>query len=125
MGPGINSGFDIFSLFSILFPIIFVIAFVGIFINILRGVKQWNYNNKQPQLTVPAKIVSKRTDIHHHNHNDNHHTSHTTTSYFVTFEVESGDRIELNVQGHQYGQIIEGDKGKLTFQGTRFIGFDR
>jgi hypothetical protein len=126
MGPEINSSFDIFSVVSIIFPILFIIAFIGIFINILRGVKQWNFNNKQPELTVPAKIVSKRTETHHHQHNQNNQVAiQTTTSYFVTFEVESGDRIEFKIQGHQYGQMIEGDNGKLTFQGTRFIGFER
>ena len=126
MMPGIESSFDVFSVISIIFPILFIIAFIGIFINILRGVKQWNFNNKQPELTVQVKIVSKRTETHHHQQNHNNHNAiHTTTSYFVTFEVDSGDRIEFTVQGHQYGQMIEGDKGKLTFQGTRFIGFER
>ena len=125
MGPEINSGFNAFSVLSIIFPILFIIAFIGIFINILRGVKQWNFNNKQPELTVPAKIVSKRTETHHQHNYNNQHMIHTTTSYFVTFEVKSGDRIEFKIQGHQYGQISEGDNGKLTFQGTRFIGFER
>ena len=50
-------------------------------------------------------------------------SSHTT--YYVTFEVESGDRIELVVPSSEYGFMVEGDQGKLTFQGTRYISFDR
>lgn len=50
-------------------------------------------------------------------------SSHTT--YYVTFEVESGDRIELVVPSHEYGFMVEGDQGKLTLQGTRYISFDR
>lgn len=53
-----------------------------------------------------------------------HHTTYST-SYFVTFQVESGDRMELHVAGHEYGMLIEGDRGKLTFQGTRYLGFER
>ena len=49
--------------------------------------------------------------------------SHTT--YYVTFEAESGDRTEFRVSGREYGSIAEGDQGKLTFQGTRYISFDR
>lgn len=45
--------------------------------------------------------------------------------YYVTFEVESGDRMELHVPGREYGQLAEGDKGKLSFQGTRYLGFER
>lgn len=44
---------------------------------------------------------------------------------YVTFQVESGDRMELNVSGTEYGMLIEGDYGELTFQGTRYLGFVR
>ena len=52
------------------------------------------------------------------------HTTHSTW-YYVTFEVESGDRIELGVNGTEYGMLVEGDYGKLSFQGTRYLGFER
>ena len=72
-------------------------------------------------------MVSKRqnTSVHHH-HNDNTamHTS-TSTSYYATFQFDSGDRLELHVSGPDYGLLAEGDTGDLTFQGTRYLGFDR
>ena len=43
----------------------------------------------------------------------------------LTFQVDSGDRMELSVTGQEFGLIAEGDTGKLTFQGTRFLGFER
>lgn len=78
-------------------------------------------------MTVPATIVAKRANVSHHRHggaNEFHH-HHTSTSYYVTFQVESGDRMELHVAGTEYGLLIEGDSGKLTFQGTRYLGFER
>ena len=95
----------------------------------VKGISQWNKNNHSPRLTVPATIVAKRTNVsHHHHHNHGgtgmHHTS-TSTSYYVTFQVESGDRMELHVAGSEYGMLIEGDHGNLTFQGTRYLGFER
>ena len=27
--------------------------------------------------------------------------------------------------GHEFGMLVEGDRGKLTFQGTRYLGFER
>ena len=58
-----------------------------------------------------------------------HHTddtmAHTFTTYYVTFQVESGDRMELTVSGSDYGMLVEGDIGKLNFQGTRYLGFQR
>lgn len=43
----------------------------------------------------------------------------------MTFQVESGDRIEFIVNGYEYGMLLEGDMGKLSFQGTRYLSFDR
>lgn len=134
MGFGVSefgfSGFDrTFTVMSIFGSLIFVVV-IGMFIFIaVKGISQWNRNNHSPRLTVPATIVAKRTNVsshHHHGHNGAgmHHTSHSTT-YYVTFQVESGDRMELNVAGHEYGMLIEGDQGKLTFQGTRYLGFER
>ena len=51
--------------------------------------------------------------------------AHTFTTYYVTFQVESGDRMELRLSGTEYGQLAEGDTGKLSFQGTRYLGFER
>ena len=43
----------------------------------------------------------------------------------MTFQVESGDRMELSMTGTEYGMLAEGDRGKLSFQGTRYLGFER
>lgn len=113
------------------FEIVFFLMFfliLGVFIyNIVRGIGQWNKNNHSPRLTVEATVVAKRMDVSHHHHHNADHMDHTTTStsYHVTFQVESGDRMELNVDGYEYGMLVEGDRGKLSFQGTRYLGFER
>ena len=126
-GMGFGHGFGMFNIFGIMFTIVFVLV-IGIFIVIaVKGIGQWNKNNHSPRLTVPATVVAKRTHVSRHHHggvNDFHH-HHTSTSYYVTFQVESGDRMELHVSGTDYGVLIEGDCGNLTFQGTRYLGFDR
>lgn len=118
-------GFGLFGIMEILFPCFFI-AFFGIFIFIaVKGISQWNKNNHSPRLTVPARIVTKRTNVsHHHNGTDMHH-HHTSTTYYVTFEVESGDRMELSMSGSEFGMLVEGDRGRLTFQGTRYLSFER
>lgn len=60
-------------------------------------------------------MVAKRTEI----------SRSSNTWYYATFEVESGDRMEFPMQGKVYGLMAEGDRGKLTFQGTRFLEFER
>ena len=116
-----------FDMFSIMFSIVFIIV-LGIFVvTVIKGIGQWNKNNNSPRLTVPATVVAKRTNVSHHNHagTNGHHHHSTSTTYYVTFQVESGDRMELHLSGHEFGMLVEGDKGKLSFQGTRYLGFER
>ncbi len=124
-----ESGMEIF---FILFFIVFFMIF-GIFIfAAIRGVVGWNKNNNSPRLIVTALIVAKRMNVDHHHHNNagdvtgaHGYSTTTHTTYYVTFQVESGDRIELRVSGNEYGMLVEGDHGRLTFQGTRYLGFER
>ena len=121
---GFGYGFD---MFSIMFSIVFIIV-IGMFVvTAIKGIGQWNKNNNSPRLTVPATVVAKRTNVSHHNHagTNGHHRHSTSTTYYVTFQVESGDRMELHLSGHEFGMLVEGDKGKLSFQGTRYLGFER
>lgn len=114
--------FGEFAVFNILVTLMFCLVF-GIFIvTIIKNISQWNKNNHSPKLIVDATVVSKRNRVSHHHH-DNHMTQ--STSYYVTFQVESGDRLEFYVSGSEYGMLAEGDFGKLTFQGTRYLGFER
>ena len=119
---GFGFGFDLFQiLFFLMFGLFFVV-FVG---TLIKGISQWNKNNHSPRLTVPVTVVAKRTNVSRHHHGGEHHHTSTSTSYYVTFQVESGDRMELHVAGAQYGLMVEGDRGMLTFQGTRFLDFQR
>ena len=117
-----------FGVFGVMFYLVFFAIFGMFIVFAVKGISQWNKNNHSPKLTVPAKVVAKRTNVSHHNHNHGttgmHHTTHSTT-YYVTFQVESGDRMELHVAVQEFGLLVEGDEGKLTFQGTRYLGFER
>lgn len=129
MGPGFDSGFDsgfqMFHVIQTLVPIFFIVILGLIVFSVVRSVGQWNQNNKQPVLNVRARLVSKRTNVSHYRHdNDALHDS-TDTTYYVTFEVESGDRMEFKVGGREFGMLAEGDTGSLEFQGTRYLGFER
>lgn len=119
-----------FDVMSAIFPIFFILVAVLVVFTMIRGLAEWNKNNQLPRLTVDAKVVSKRENTTHYQDNANYEVTHavtmrTNTTYYVTFEVESGDRMEMCVDGQQYGMLAEGDSGKLTFQGTRYLGFDR
>lgn len=110
---------------GIISTIIFLLVIGGFVFIIIRGIGTWHKNNQSPRFTVPAVISSKRMSVSHHHNAGDMAGMHTTTQYYVTFEVESGDRIELSVSGSEYGMLAEGDHGKLTFQGTRYLSFER
>lgn len=118
--------------FEVMFGLVFIIVIAGFIFTFAKGISTWNKNNQSPRLTVDAVIVSKRTDVHHHRHANagdasGAHGFHTTssTTYYICFQVESGDRMELHVNGSEYGLLAEGDRGRLSFQGTRYVGFER
>ena len=122
---GFGFGID---LFRILFFLVWFLVLGTFIVTAVRGISQWSKNNRAPRLTVPATVVAKRQNISRHRHNHGTDTMHhysTSSTYYVTFQVASGDRMELNMTGPQYGLLIEGDQGNLTFQGTRFLSFQR
>ncbi len=117
--------------FELMFGLVFILILGSIIINLVYGIGTWHKNNESPRLSVQAKVVTKRMDVHYHQNANGGDLSgaqgfSTTsdTTYYVTFEVESGDRMEFSVTGTEYGQLVEGDVGKLTFQGTRYLSFE-
>lgn len=115
MNPFIGGNFNfIIAMQSVItLFIIGFIAFAGI-----KALIQWKNNNDSPVVTIPVTIVSKRID-------ERRREQHRTTTYFVTFEDQNKDRIELRLSGSEYGMLAEDDIGELTFQGTRYLSFER
>ena len=121
-----------FSGFGIIFTLVFLVVLGSFVVIAVRGLGEWNKNNHSPRLTVNAKVVTKRVNVTHHHHANagdvtgaHGYSSSSSTSYYATFEVDSGDRMELSVNGSEYGLLAEGDRGRLSFQGTRYLGFER
>ena len=105
-----GSGFGIgFGMFEVIFTLMFFLVFGTFIFVFVKGIREWNKNNHSPKLTVDATIVSKRNHTSHHHHNN--HVSHST-SYYVTFQVESGDRMEFHVGSTAYGMLS--NKKKLA-----------
>lgn len=116
-----------FGLLQLIFVVMFCIASGIIIFTAIHGISTWNKNNHSPRLTVPAKVVAKRMEVdsHYHGNSGGMIGMSTDTTYYVTFQVESGDRMELSVDDSEYGVLVEGDEGKLTFQGSRYLGFEQ
>ena len=109
-----------YTFYGALMPIfslaIFGLAFGIIISRIVKEGKTNKKNNASPRLTCEATVVTKRTQVR---------GDHAHTTYFATFQFASGDRLEMQIPHDRFGYLVEGDKGKLTFQGTRYLDFQR
>ncbi|QBP39989.1 DUF2500 domain-containing protein [Paenisporosarcina antarctica] len=112
-----STGFDLFNTMVVIVPLIIIGVFVFI---LIKELGEWSSNNQSAILTVPAEVVTKRSRT-----SGGAGDSSARTSYYVTFQMDSGDRMELKMNGKEYGMLAEEDLGTLTFQGTRYQGFER
>ncbi|MDU2241924.1 MAG: DUF2500 domain-containing protein [Paenibacillus sp.] len=115
---------EMFGVVETALPVLFVVIIGILAVTVAGGLLRTIGNNKQPVLSVHSVIVGKRTEVSHR-HDTDTSVNRSDTKYYLTFEVESGDRLEFAVSGTEYGQCAEGDEGKLTFQGRRYHGFER
>ncbi|RYF35596.1 MAG: DUF2500 family protein [Cytophagaceae bacterium] len=74
----------------------------------------------QPVQERRARVVAKRQDV-----SNDFGMIAVTTTYFVTFEFEGGDREERELKGVEYGQLAEGDSVMLATQGDALLSFHR
>ncbi|WML56093.1 DUF2500 domain-containing protein [Neobacillus sp. PS2-9] len=109
----------IFHFGPIFIGIIFVIVISTILVTLIKSITQWNKDNHSPKLKVQGKMVAKRTTVQ----GGEEHRAYS--DYFVTFEVESGDRMEMKVNDTEYGMLVEGNYGELAFHGSRYLSFIR
>ena len=121
-------------MFNTMFTIVPMLMVIMIVFFIGSVIREKRYNDSQPKIPVEAKVVSRRSEtstttdtngINDANGGHNVHSTSTSTSYYVTFEFINGERIQFKVSGHEYGFLLEGDRGILTFQGRRYISFQR
>ena len=100
------------------------LVFMFVAVSIIR---QWVQNNNSPRLTVEAAVVSRHTHTTQQpiaGDPTGAHGFHTITDCIVTFQVESGDQMKFFVSGREYKMLAEGGRGRLSFQGTRYLGFE-
>lgn len=103
-----------------LLPFLMPVAIpVIIVVLIVQAAKENRANDLAPIQTMLAAVVAKRTCV------SGGGDMMASTTYYATFEVETGERLEFRVPGREYGQLAEGDRGTLTYQRTRYHGFAR
>lgn len=129
MFASFDTGFGFLRILGILIFAFVVGMLVFIIVKMIRDKRK---NDASPRLTVDAFVASKYTRTSSMDQpmagdpTGAHGFQHmTTTHYFMTFEVASGDRMAFEVDEAEYSMLAEGDTGRLSFQGTRYLGFER
>lgn len=84
-------------------------------------------SKEQPSRIVAAEVTGKRehTARQAYCRTCAVQPSEMVTTHYVTFRIDGGEQVELVVPGQEYGALCEGDSGMLSFQGTRFLSFER
>lgn len=72
-------------------------------------------------------VLEERTETRTHSsaNSNGHHRSRTTTTHYVTFEDEHGDRFEYEAASSIAGMITQGDVGVAYVQGGTLLAFER
>ena len=116
--------------FVIFFSICTISIAGGIIIVLFTMFHRARVNAEAPQLNVTAHVRSRRFDTSTQQHpvagdvtGAHGYTRFTQTNYYATFEVESGDRIELRIPRAVYDSLREGSTGMLYFRGSEFLAF--
>lgn len=81
----------------------------------------WAYRDKDdkgPELTAPATVVSKRVDQGRYIGK-----APSRWNYLMTFALSDGEELELYVTDDVFSTLKEGQSGQLTWQGKRFYQF--
>lgn len=114
---------DLFTAAPLFIGLIFVLV-IGTFIFVIvKGIGTWAWNNEQPVQTLPAHVISKRTNTS--GTGSSMSGGSVSTWYYVTFEMDGDARKEFGMSGREYGLLAEGNPGALTFQGAGDKGFAR
>lgn len=111
-----------FQLISFVIMFILIVCFMIVII-----VRQKIHNKNAPRIVTVATIRDKKIFEYYTRersgsgeimHKKVHHL------YYIIFSLEGGDSIKLQVSKEQYNKLKKNVTGKLTFQGTQYIGFE-
>ncbi|MCQ2417424.1 MAG: DUF2500 domain-containing protein [Oscillospiraceae bacterium] len=111
----------------VIFAVMFLVIAAAVVL-IIAAIKK-NIDAQAPKTlngkTIRAKVIYKRI-IERLDPNaayDRTHTYAPTRFYYVSFEGENTEMMELSVKSEVYNQLAEGDTGILTYQGTTFVDY--
>lgn len=121
----------VLDLIPIFFLIMFALFFVVLISTAVKASREKKNNDAALVQEVEAVVTGKRTRVstavggRDLAGDDYRRGFHSRTTCYATLELLSGERLEFQVKDVDYGELVEGDRGTLSFQGTRFLRFQQ
>lgn len=110
-------------------PFFSILIIAMVLVVAFRSLAEWNHNSHAPVRTVDAAVAKKKADpspgTPSAGPDSAPDTNAVTPTFRVGFEVKNGGRMEFIVSERDYAGLAEGDTGALTFQGTRYLSFEK
>lgn len=109
----------------------YMISFIVMFsiiigLSLIIIIRQWWKNKKSPLIVTQSTISGKRIEEHYIRSKRSNSLGYRTRKvliYYITFSLEGGEHIELRTNESVYLDLKNGDYGKLTFKGSKYIEF--
>ena len=105
----------------------FSISFVllGLLASILFWLRTFPFREKktdEPEHTAPATLVSRR--VQSGNPIRSGRSSGLGYTYLALFRLEDGTETELYAHDQEWGALVDGTSGVLTWKGPYFVSFE-
>ena len=108
----------------ILIGLIFAVVIGGITWQQIQKMRGSARNDTLPVLTTSATLVSKRKEIMAQPPGINPKNQiPPSTTFFASFRLPDSQTVEVQMDDAQFATLTEGEAGRLTYRGTRFLGF--
>ena len=112
--------FDWFTIFVVVGATLVICVIIR---DAIRSFFEWRRNNTLPIEFFEVRVVSKRKE------DVGHVGFRTIWKYYILFEfVSSNEALEIPLprrDRYLFDVVIEGERGSLSMQGTRYISYSR
>ena len=105
-------------------PVIFSAALIAAVAFV--AIRKNNRGDKNADVcTVKARVINTHLVVRNSNSVTALGIATDTLEGVVVFETQEGKKLQFNIIGKPYRDILDGDEGLLTYQGHTFISFER
>jgi hypothetical protein len=95
----------------------------SLLLSLYRVVARWHHNNMQPVRTVHARLVHKEHNVWLNG--GNKATWNASSTFRATFQLSATHEcLTFSLNEAHYATLGEPGTALLTYQGTRFLGFE-